>query len=404
MPLLTNNIFYFFRVCAEEIKEVKMTKIKKKKEGVEKVKEVGIEVPATAMADAIIKAAVEKQKASVVKATAEKKKSFLTAEQVENIVVKILTPEELAAAAAEAGERRDAAQALGKKLAKLLEALEQIYIVEGWEFVPKFKENVIFHEKQIENLQSEGDNAFQEQVRVALLFARIHNVVATEDNIRDFMNQIAQGRGNLCRAESFPKKENGKRDYGSNAVVFKENVLVPVGLDKDGRQNKTSHGLFTALRRLIERYYSEYEKEQKDKMNTILSQKASDNLEPLLDRKVNPTNKVGTYRINFPERRDNGKLFRAGMALFEVGFKGAGENPFLTIEVKDGGGSLADFSEIKGFWMDFSLLFAKELPEKITGKRRENTERVIRVFRAATYNLRKAFYEKKVKKESKKSK
>lgn len=404
MPLLTNNIFYFFRVRVEEIKEVKMTKIKKKKEGVEKVEEVGIEVPATAMADAIIKAAVEKQKAAVIKATAEKKKSFLTAEQVESIEVKIFSPEELAAAAAEAGERRDAAQALGKKLAKLLEALEQIYTVEGWEFVPKFKERVVFYEKQIENLQSQGDNAFQEQVRVALLFARIHNVAATEDSIRDFMNQIAQGRGNLCRAESFPKKENGKRDYGSNAVVFKENVLVPIGLDKDGRQNKTSHGLFTALRRLIERYYSEYEKEQKDKMNTILSQKASDNLEPLLDRKVSPTNKVGTYRINFPERRDNGKLFRAGAAIFGIGFKGTGENPFLAIEIKEGGGSLADFNEIKGFWMDYSLLFAKELPEKITGKRRENMERVIRVFRAATYDLRKAFYEKKVKKESKKSK
>lgn len=393
-----------------------MTKTGKK--GKEEKREA--DMPDTSMADAfkaaiIVDAVIEKVGKQVVIKTAAPKtaENFMTAEQVENIEVKILSAEELAAAAAEAKERQNAAQALGGKLSQLITALEQIYSVQSWEFNPKLKEAAISYEKQILNLQSQGDKDFQEQIKVALLFSRIHTTAAKEENIRDLMNQVAkQGRGNLCSVDLFPRKENNKRDYGSNAVVFKDIVLVPANgsLGKDGRQTKTDHGLFTALRWLIERYYSEYQKEQEEKIAFILSnKKASENLEPILDREVDPTDKVGTYRIHFPEQNKDGKLFRAGAAIFEVGFRRIGENPFLAVEIKDGGGSFADFKEMRGFFIPFNLLFAKELPEKMTGKRRENAERFIRVFRAATYSLRKAFYEagktaEKAKKENKKRK
>lgn len=374
----------------------------------EKAVEGVVEIPFTTLGEAFIKAAVEKKEKQDKMKAVEKEESFLTAEQVESIEVKILSPEELAKEAAEAEERKSGAQALGKKLTQLISYLEQIYSVPNWEFSPKLKEAVSSYEKQIGSLQSQGDEEFRAQVQVALLFARIHTVPATKENVYELMNQVAeQGRGNLCRAESFLLKDNGKRDYGPNAVVFKEQVLVPPNgsLDENGRQNKTNHGLYSALRRKIERYYSEYQKEQEEKMALILSSNASDNLKPLLDRKVKLAEKVGVYRINFPEKRENGKLFRAGAALIEVGFRGTGEKPFLAIEAKEGGGSLADFNEMKGFWVPFGLIFERDLPEKITGKRRENTERVIRVFRAATFELRKAYYDKNNKsKKAKKAK
>lgn len=368
-----------------------------KKKAVEEKKVVEVESPFNPLSDAF-QAAAEKKDEVKVAAVAEKP---LIAEDLKKIPVKVLSPEELAAAAKEIEENKKAAQVLGGSLTQLTKGMEDIFSIPGWEDLSRLKDAVNSYRKQIEDLKSlavKGGKDFQKQVEVALLFLRTNTAAATEANIRDLMKQTAeQGRGNLCYTESFPFKQGSKRDFGPNAVVFKDIALVPLSeqLDEKGRQNKTNHGLYTALRKLITRYYSDYEKEQEERMKAVLSEKALDNLEPLLNFKINLADKVGVYRIKFPEKRDNGKVSRAGAAIFAVGFKGTGNNPYLTVEVRDGAGSLSDFAEMKGFWFDFGFLFAKELPERMSEKQRENAERFIRVFRAATFELRKAYYDAK---------